>query len=74
MDDGTDGFTFVHQIKRFVDLLQRQTVGNERIELNFSAMASSTIPGSWVRPFTPPNAEPRHTRPVTSWNGRVLIS
>ena len=32
------------------------------------------IPGGCVRPFTPPNAEPRHTRPVTSWNGRVLIS
>jgi hypothetical protein len=28
----------------------------------------STIPGSSVRPLTPPNADPRHTRPVTSWN------
>ena len=25
-------------------------------------------------PGRPPNAVPRHTRPVTSWNGRVLIS
>src|SRR6218665_910055 len=38
------------------------------------AIASSTMPGSSVRPLTPPKAEPRHTRPVTSWNGRVRIS
>ena len=37
-------------------------------------IACCTIPGSWVRPLTPPKAEPRHTRPVTSWNGRVRIS
>lgn len=37
-------------------------------------MYSSMIPGSCERPFTPPNADPRHTRPVTSWNGRVEIS
>jgi hypothetical protein len=24
--------------------------------------------------LAPPKAVPRHTRPVTSWNGRVLIS
>ena len=34
----------------------------------------STIPGSCVLPFTPPNALPFHTRPVTSWKGRVAIS
>lgn len=27
-----------------------------------------------VRPLTPPNADPCHLRPVTSWNGRVEIS
>ena len=27
-----------------------------------------------LRPRTPPKVLPRHTRPVTSWNGRVLIS
>jgi hypothetical protein len=37
-------------------------------------MASSTMPGNSVRPFTPPKALPRHTLPVTSWKGRVLIS
>jgi hypothetical protein len=38
------------------------------------AIASSTMPGSWLRPLTPPKAVPSHLRPVTSWNGRVLIS
>ena len=38
------------------------------------SMYQSTIFGTSVRPFAPPNAVPRHTRPVTSWNGRVLIS
>ena len=38
------------------------------------AIASSTMPGNCERPFTPPNAVPSHLRPVTSWNGRVLIS
>ena len=37
-------------------------------------MASSTIPGSCERPFTPPKAVPFQVRPVTSWNGRVEIS
>src|SRR3546814_20424880 len=32
------------------------------------------MPGSSVRPLTPPKAVPSHLRPVTSWNGRVLIS
>ena len=27
-----------------------------------------------MRPFAPPKAVPRQTRPVTSWNGRVEIS
>ena len=26
-----------------------------------------------MRPFTPPNAEPRHTRPVTNYIKRVII-
>jgi hypothetical protein len=38
------------------------------------SMYQSTIFGTSVRPFAPPNAVPRQTRPVTSWNGRVLIS
>lgn len=32
------------------------------------ARYSSTNPGISVLPFTPPNAVPRHVRPVTSWN------
>ena len=34
----------------------------------------STILGTSVRPRAPPNAVPRQTRPVTSWNGLVEIS
>ena len=37
-------------------------------------MYQSTIFGTSVRPRAPPNAVPFHTRPVTSWNGRVAIS
>ena len=36
------------------------------------SMYQSTIFGTSVRPRAPPNAVPFHTRPVTSWNGRVL--
>ncbi len=42
--------------------------------LIFLSMYQSTIFGTSVRPRAPPNAVPFHTRPVTSWNGRVLIS
>ncbi len=37
-------------------------------------MYQSTILGTSVRPRAPPKAVPFHTRPVTSWNGRVAIS
>jgi hypothetical protein len=40
----------------------------------FFPMYQSTIFGTSVRPRAPPNVAPFHTRPVTSWNGRVLIS
>ena len=42
--------------------------------LIFFSMYQSTIFGTSVRPLAPPNAVPFHTRPVTSWNGRVAIS
>src|SRR5579862_7176814 len=42
--------------------------------LIFLSMYQSTIFGTSVRPRAPPNAVPFQTRPVTSWNGRVLIS
>ena len=38
------------------------------------SMYQSTIFGTSVRPRAPPKAEPFQTRPVTSWNGRVVIS
>ncbi len=38
------------------------------------SMYQSTIFGTSVRPRAPPKAVPFQTRPVTSWNGRVLIS
>ena len=37
-------------------------------------MYQSTIFGTSVRPRAPPKAEPFHSRPVTSWKGRVEIS
>ena len=42
--------------------------------LIFPSMYQSTIRGTSVRPRAPPKAVPRHTRPVTSWKGRVAIS
>src|SRR4051812_5035127 len=42
--------------------------------LIFPSMYQSTIFGTSVRPLAPPKAVPRHTRPVTSWKGRVAIS
>ena len=38
------------------------------------SMYQSTIFGTSVRPRAPPKAVPFQVRPVTSWNGRVLIS
>lgn len=35
---------------------------------------SFTNLGTLSLDFQPPNAVPFHTRPVTNWNGRVLIS
>jgi hypothetical protein len=40
----------------------------------FPFIYHSTIFGTSVRPRAPPKAVPRHTRPVTSWKGRVAIS
>ena len=42
--------------------------------LIFLSMYQSTIFGTSVRPRAPPKAVPFQTRPVTSWNGRVVIS
>src|SRR4029077_12570242 len=42
--------------------------------LIFFSMYQSTILGTSLRPRAPPKAVPFHTRPVTSWKGRVLIS
>ena len=44
------------------------------LKANSPFMYCWMMPGNSLRPFTPPKAEPRHTRPVTSWNGRVEIS
>ena len=40
----------------------------------FFCMYFCTSLGTASRDFQPPNAEPFHTRPVTSWKGRVEIS
>ena len=37
MDDGADGFAFLHQVERLVDAFQRHGVGDERVELDVAA-------------------------------------
>src|SRR5687768_4911967 len=36
MDDGTNGFAFVHEIKRFIDILQSHGVSDKSIEFELS--------------------------------------
>src|SRR5690606_41081481 len=43
-------------------------------DFHVTGVQTCALPISSVRPRAPPNAVPFHTRPVTSWNGRVLIS
>jgi hypothetical protein len=65
----------VHQIEGAVDLVERHHVRDERVDLDAAVHVQSTIFfGTSVRPRAPPKAAVRHTRPVTSWNGRVEIS
>ena len=76
MNDGTDGFSFVHQIERVVDLLQRQTVGNERVELN---LADHSIFNHTRKLGTPLHAAKRGAAPYApgdqlEWTGFNLLT
>lgn len=68
MNHAADGFALVHQIKSGVDFFQRHGVGDEIAEGEFAfrMLLADDAKGNSLRPFTPPNAEPRHTRPVTN--------
>ena len=64
----------MHQIKAVVDLVQAEFMGDHRVYFDLAVHIPIDNFGTSVRPDAPANAVPRHTRPVTSWNGRVLIS
>src|SRR6202011_460500 len=69
-----DAFALVHQIEALVDVSERHGVRDQGSISILPSMYQSTIFGTSVRPRAPPNAVPFHTRPVTSWKGRVAIS
>ncbi len=54
--------------------LQRQGVGDHRVDLDLPVHVPVDDLGRVGAAPAPPKAEPRQTRPVTSWNGRVAIS
>src|SRR5262249_47733168 len=57
----------MHQLEGIVDFFERHGVGNQIVDVDFSFHIPIDDLGN-IR------AAPRHTRPVTSWNGRVEIS
>lgn len=74
MNDGTDGFSFMHQIEGRIDVFERHGVGYERRKFDIATHGIFDHAGKLAASLTPPKAEPRHERPVTSWKGRVEIS
>src|SRR5207245_3993923 len=50
-DDRPDAFSFVHQIERFIDSLQRQRVGDHGIDLDFAGQISFDVTGKLRTPF-----------------------
>ena len=74
VDDGADALAFVHQIERLVDLLEGHGVGDEVVQQELTLHVALHVARQLAATAHAPKALPRHTRPVTSWNGRVLIS
>src|SRR6476469_5468785 len=72
--DAADRFTAVHEIETFVDVLEPQRMRDHRVDGNPPVPIPVDDLGNIGPSLAPPNAVPRHTRPVTSWNGRVAIS
>src|SRR5580704_2343442 len=64
----------MHEIERAVDVGERHRVRDHGIDLDLLLHVPVDDLRHVVRPRAPPNAVPFHTRPVTSWNGRVAIS
>src|SRR5438093_13370908 len=51
LDDRPDAFSFVHQIERFIDSLQRERVGDHGIDLDFAGQISFDVTGKLRTPF-----------------------
>ena len=65
----------MHQVEGVINFIKAHGMRDKRFPDRYHLSSHlQAIPGNWERPFTPPNAEPFHTRPVTNWNGRVEIS
>src|SRR5207253_9798191 len=45
LDDRADAFSFVHQVERFIDSLERQRVGDHGIDLDFAGQISFDVTG-----------------------------
>src|SRR3569623_1653251 len=71
---GADRFAAFHQIESSLMRSRGSVCVIKSSMLSLPSIYQSTIFGTSVRPRAPPKAEPFQTRPVTSWNGRVLIS
>src|SRR5881409_3273537 len=51
LDDRPDAFSFVHQIERFIDSLQRKRVGDHGIDLDFAGQISFDVTGKLRTPL-----------------------
>jgi hypothetical protein len=58
LEHGADRLALVHQVEGVVDLVEPHGVGDEGRQVDAPAIASSTMPGSSLRPLTPPKAVP----------------
>ena len=58
-DDAPDAVLGLHQLEAAVDLLERQGVGEERIDVELAGEQRSTSCGTSSRPLIPPNEERR---------------
>ncbi len=71
--DRPDRFALVHEVKASLIRSSGMVWVMSGSIAILPSMYQSTIFGTSVRPRAP-KAEPRHTRPVTSWSGRMVIS
>lgn len=74
MNHCPDRFAFMHKLEGVIDFIQCHRMGYKWLKVNIPLHGILDHTGELSAAFTPPNAEPFHTRPVTSWKGRVEIS